>query len=79
MTITTSVRKNNAPVLRYGNFNRSSLIIMSVPPVVDPALNTHPMDTAIRALPAREASNGSVVTAPTGVNKFVNNEVIAVQ
>ena len=79
MTITTSVRKNNAPVLRYGNFSRSSLIIISVPPVVDPALNTQPMDTAIRALPVREASKGSVVTAPTGVSRFVNREVIAVQ
>ena len=65
--------------MRYGNFNRSNLIIISVPPVVDPALNTQPIDTAIRALPAREASNGSVVTAPTGVSRFVNSDVIAVQ
>ena len=79
ITMTASVRKNSAPVLRNGNFIRSSLIMISVPPVVEPALNTHPMDTAIRALPHREARSGSTVTAPTGVSRFVNKEVIAVQ
>ena len=79
VTITASVSRKREPVFRWGKRSRRSLMMMSVPPVVAPALNTSPRDTAIRDPPTTAASSGSAVTAPTDASRLVKKEVAAVQ
>ena len=70
-----SVSIKSAPVRKCGNRFRNNLIMISVPPVVAPHLNTHPKETATKEPPAMAANKVSCVAAPRGANIFVKNEV----
>ena len=77
-TIRISVRKNSLPVLRCLYLSRRNLTIISVPPVVAPALKTIPSPMAMRIPPARAASSGCEVSAPNRAKKLVNTAHIKV-
>lgn len=53
-------------------------MIISIPPVVAPVLNTRPSATAISAPPATDARNRSSVTAPTLFSRFVKADMAKV-
>ena len=79
VTMVASVTRNSTPVFRWGILIRSSLIMISVPPEVAPALKISPRLRAISAPPARAARRGSLVTAPRGVRRLVKREPRKVQ